>query len=64
MKKLLAIALIAASLTACNNEKKEETPVAPAVDSLTVKAADSLPKTEVMPAKTDSPAVSKPKGNN
>jgi hypothetical protein len=38
MKKLFAIAFIAASLTACNNENKEETTTETAVDSAAMAA--------------------------
>ncbi len=43
MKKLFAIAFIAASLTACNNENKEETTTETAVDSsaMVAPAADT-----------------------
>jgi hypothetical protein len=57
MKKLLAIALIAASLTACNNEKKEETPVAPAMDTTAVAAPVAAPAdTTAAPADTTAAA--------
>jgi uncharacterized Fe-S center protein len=36
MKKVLAIAFIAATMVACNNESKNETPT---VDSVAIKAA-------------------------
>ena len=57
MKKLLAIALIAASLTACNNEKKEETPAAPAMDTTAVAAPVAAPAdTTAAPADTTAAA--------
>jgi len=52
MKKLLAIALIAASLSACNNEKKEDTTAAPVMDT-TAAAPVAAPAVDT----TTAPAV-------
>lgn len=60
MKKLLAIALIAASLTACNSETKDET-AAPANDSTATMAPETTTPADtaaVKPAGGDSATTS------